>query len=216
MFPQKMWLDKYLIRLKYRKQTFLKAKPRVFPFKTFSYKECLIKRNTMAKLFNQETSIELYLRKKEPKRSDENGDDFFSWFICDLRISSYDFIEYNFDDSEIILCAGEIKQLIHGIRNIIEKGKHVTKEKLFDFSQPLLRFDFISYEAFFELSFIDNGICDEIPSVVVEFWLNPSAVISEQYETKRGLSFIVDLVIVEKFANDLASEMFASIEADCF
>ena len=168
----------------------------------------------MAKLFNQETSIELYLREKEPKRSDEKGDDFFSWFICDLRISSYDFIEYNFDDGKITLCAGEIKQLIRGIRDFIAKGK--PKETLFDFNQPLLRFDFISYEAFFELSFIDNGICDEIPSVVVEFWLNPSAIISAQYETKRGLSFIVDLVIVEKFADDLASEMFALIESDCF
>jgi hypothetical protein len=161
----------------------------------------------MAKLFNQETSIELYLRKKEPKCSDEKEDVFFSWFICDLRISSSDFIEYNFNESEIILCAGEIKQLIHGIRDIIEKGKDITKERLFDFNQPLLRFDFISYEASFELSFIDNGICDDIPSVVVEFWLNPSTVISDQYETKRGLSFIVDLVIVEKFADDLVSEM---------
>jgi hypothetical protein len=161
----------------------------------------------MAKLFNQETSIELYLRKKEPKRFDEKEDDFFSWFICDLRISSSDFIEYNFNEDEIILCAGEMKQLIHGIRDIIEKGKYITKERLFDFNQPLLRFDFISYEASFELSFIDNGICDDIPSVVVEFWLNPSTVISDQYETKRGLSFIVNLAIIEKFADDLASEM---------
>ena len=167
----------------------------------------------MAKLFNQETSIELYLRKKEPKRSDEKEYDFFSWFICDLRISSPDFIEYNFDNGGIVLCAGEIKRLIRGIKDIIEEGKCIPKETLFDFEQPLLRFDFISYEAFFELSFIDNGICDDIPSVVIEFWLNPSAVISDQYETKRGLSFIVDLVIVEKFADDLACEMFALTEA---
>ena len=107
----------------------------------------------MAKLFNQETSIELYLRKKEPKRFDEKEDDFFSWFICDLRISSSDFIEYNFNEDEIILCAGEMKQLIHGIRDIIENGKDITKERLFDFNQPLLRFDFISYGGLIALSF---------------------------------------------------------------
>jgi len=166
----------------------------------------------MAKLFNQETSIELYLKAKEPIPPGEEKDVFFDWFVCGLRIFSADFIEYNFDNGEIMMCAGEVERLVNGIRDIIKAGA----SQPFDFEQQLPRFDFISYETFFELSFIDNGDYEDgTSSMVVDFWLNTPAVISSNYETKRGLSFIVDSTIVERFANELEEEIISLIHGLC-